>query len=123
VFRVRSVLTALGVAPLGLVVACAAVPPETGIGPARLGAACGTGGVLRPAGRVRAVSPYATTALDEKVFANPRFDCARAFPAGHPANNTAAAGARSTYPDIYLAQRTKDLPVGPASFTLSPANR
>jgi predicted acyl esterase len=41
----------------------------------------------------------------------------------NPADDTATAGARSTYLDIYLAQRTKNLPVGPATFTVPSDDR
>lgn len=38
-----------------------------------------------------------------------------------PADDTATAGARSPYLDVYLGERTTTLPGGPATFTVPPA--
>lgn len=40
-----------------------------------------------------------------------------------PADDTATEGARSPYLDTYLANKTTNLPVGPATFTVSRAHR
>jgi pimeloyl-ACP methyl ester carboxylesterase len=79
VFPVRSALVALGAASLILIGACAAPAAEfeTRLGPpgsapaAELSEFYDQQVVFEPCG------PYATTALDEKVFADDSYDCAR----------------------------------------------
>lgn len=50
-------------------------------------------------------------------------DAELALALDNPADDTPTAGARSPYLDVYLAQRTKTLPGGPATFTVPAANR
>ncbi|MBC8091297.1 MAG: CocE/NonD family hydrolase [Pseudonocardia sp.] len=40
-----------------------------------------------------------------------------------PADDTATGGARAPYLDVYLGERTTNLPIGPATFTVPPAVR
>jgi pimeloyl-ACP methyl ester carboxylesterase len=81
VFRVRSTLVALGAASLALVGACAAPAPamqfETGSGPPGSAPAADLAEFYDQQVEFEPCEPYATTAADEKLFADDRYECAR----------------------------------------------
>ncbi|MFI0466284.1 alpha/beta hydrolase [Saccharopolyspora sp. 5N102] len=77
-FRVRSTLVALGAASLVLIGACAAPAPfETRSGPPGSAPAGELAEFYDQQVAFEPCAPYATTALDEKLFADDRYDCAR----------------------------------------------